>query len=378
MDAVASAGNAQPAAALGWARRAQEFYHVHEPACTAAFFVAGFLFDTLFVGRIDHLHNVLHQASYLALCAWLTGLEVREQNGAFTPPRRFEKAWRYHDAATHFMLGTLLNIYTLFYFKSASLTTSLLFLAFWAALLGVNELRPFPGSATTLRMTLFSLCLVSYFGYLVPMLAHHIGPPVFLGSLAAASLVVAALAWRLRRRLPQRPHVVWRATWAPFAAVSISFAALYFAKLIPPVPLSIHSMGVYHGAKRDGDGFLLYSARSKWRFWERGDQTFLARPGDAIYCFVSVFSPTNFQEKLQLRFLYEDPKQGWEAQDAIPLGVTGGRDEGFRTVSVKTRYKPGRWLIRVETSDGRELGRLAFTVVLDPGTAPRQLRVIRA
>src|SRR5437016_469608 len=104
--------------------RTKAFYEEHEPACTAAFFIAGFLFDTLAVGRIDSLHNIIHQASYLSLCAWFTGLELRELYGKFSPPSRLTTAWRYHTGATHFMLGTLLNIYTLFYFKSASIGTS--------------------------------------------------------------------------------------------------------------------------------------------------------------------------------------------------------------------------------------------------------------
>ena len=104
--------------------RAKAFYRDHEPACTAGLFITGFLFDTLVVGRIDKLHNILHQASYLALCAWFTGLELRERHGSFIPPERLKTAWRYHAGATHFMLGTLLNIYTLFYFKSASLGAS--------------------------------------------------------------------------------------------------------------------------------------------------------------------------------------------------------------------------------------------------------------
>jgi len=357
--------------------RVKRFYHDHEALCTASFFAAGFLFDTLFVGRIDRIHNVVHQAIYLSLCAWLTGLEVREHQGAFAPPTRLATAWRYHEAATHFMLGTLLNIYTLFYFKSASLAASLAFLAFWGALLGVNELRPFPGSATTLRMTLFSLCLVSYFGYLVPMLAHEIGPWIFLASLAASGAVVAVLAWRLGRRLREQPRAAWRMVAAPFACVAAAFAALYFAKLIPPVPLSLSDIGIYHDAKRDGEAYELYSARSAWRFWEKGDQTFLARPGDKLYCFVSVFSPTRFHEELRLRFFRDDPARGWLPSDAIPLPVTGGRDGGFRTVSIKTHYQPGRWRVVVETSDERELGRLGFRVIEDLSTGPRPYRVVR-
>lgn len=357
--------------------RLKRFYAEHEPACMAGFFVAGFLFDVFAVGRIDKLHNVLHQASYLILCGWLTSLEIREQHGAFTPHERLKGAWRYHKAATHFMLGTLLNIYTLFYFKSASLVASLAFLLFWVALLGINEARPFPGSATKLRMTLFSLCLVSYFGYLVPMLAHRIGPLVFVGSLAASAAALGLIAWLLIKRLPEHRDAVVRSCVVPFAGVAVAFAALYGAKLIPPVPLAISGIGIYHDARRVGEDFELTTLRPRWRFWERGDQTFAARPGDRIHCFVSVFSPTGFVERLALHWFYKDPLRGWLESDSIPLNVTGGRDEGFRSVAVKSRYQPGRWRVKVETSDGRELGRIGFTVTPDDGTEPREGRVVR-
>ena len=355
------------------AERAKAFYRDHEPACTVAFFVAGFLFDTMAVGRIDKLHNIVHQATYLLLCALFTSYELRERYGDFSPPERFKTLWRYHAAATHFMLGTLLNIYTLFYFKSASLGTSFLFLCILAALLAVNELKPFADSGTTLRMTMFSLCLVSYFTYLVPTVVGAIGTLPFLGTLAASTACVAALAWWLRGRLKD-PRVLVPHLLAPFACVALGFAALYFAKLIPPVPLSLSEIGVYHDVRREGDRFLLQETRPRWRFWERGDQTFLARPDDKIFCYLQAFSPARFRERLQLRWLRRDDALGWGEEDAIPLATAGGREGGWRGFAVKNRWKPGRWRVRVETSDGRELGRLDLTVIADETTGPRETR----
>ena len=357
--------------------RAKAFYEKHEPACTVAFFVAGFLFDTIAVGRIDKLHNIIHQASYLFLCALFTACELRESHGAFTPPERLKTAWRYHEGATHFMLGTLLNIYTLFFFKSASMGISLLFPLLLAGLLAVNELKPFDSSGTLLRMSLFSLCLVSYFTYLIPTLVGFIGALPFLASIACAGACVWALAWRLRARLPGKEQDVDRHILYPFAAVALAFTILYFGKIIPPVPLSLSEIGIYHSVSRDLDGFVLESTRSRWRFWERGDQTYLARPGDAVYCWVSVFSPTRFKERLAVRWLYDDPRHGWSDQDAIPLDITGGRDEGWRGFTLKSKHKPGRWSVRVTTSDGRELGRIGLTIVSDETTEPRASRVLR-
>jgi hypothetical protein len=358
---------------MSLSERAKTFYRDHEPACTVAFFVAGFLFDTMAVGRIDKLHNIIHQATYLTLCAVFTGYELRERYGDFAPTERFKSVWRYHTAATHFMLGTLLNIYTLFYFKSASLGTSLLFLAILAGLLAVNELKPFEDSGTTLRMTLFSLCLISYFTYLVPTLVGEIGTLPFLGTLVASAACVGLLTAWLRARLHD-PRVLVPHLLAPFGAVALIFAALYFTKVIPPVPLSLSAIGVYHDVRRDGEHFVLTETRPRWRFWERGDQTFLARPDDKLFCYIQVFSPARFKEHLQLRWLRRDEVIGWEEEDAIPLETSGGRDGGWRGFVVKSRWKPGRWRVRVETSDGRELGRIGLTVAADDSTGPRESR----
>lgn len=353
--------------------RAKTFYNEHEPACNAGLFVAGFLFDILAVGRIDRLHNIIHQAVYLSLCAFFNGLELRETCGGFTPPARFKTAWRYHEGATHFMLGTLLNIYTLFYFKSASLGVSLLFLAVLASLIAVNELKPFKRSGTLLRMGLFSLCLVSYFTYLVPTLAGRLGSALFLGSIACASVCAAALAWWLKASLPgQWPAVRGHAVY-PFAAVASLFTVLYFAKVIPPVPLSLSEIGVYHGVSRRGDSFELVTMLPRWKFWQRGEQTFLARPGDAVYCWAVVFAPTDFRERLAVRWRFRG-RDGWGEPDTIPLLIAGGRDGGWRGFTSKANYRPGRWRVEIITSDGRELGRIDLTIVADESIEPRAPR----
>jgi hypothetical protein len=367
---------AAPAAAPrpGPLARAKLFYEEHEAACTVAFFVGGFLFDALFVGRIDEVRGLIQQAVYLTLCALFTGCELRERYGDFVPPAPLRTLWRYHKAATHFMLGTLLNIYTLFYFKSASLSSSFLFLVLLAGLLAINELKPFESSGTTLRMALFSLCLVSYFTALVPTLVGSIGALPFLGTIAASSACAALIALLIRAGMTNTRDAAARHLLLPFAAVAAVFTSLYFLKVLPPVPLSLLELGVYHGVRRDGDAFVLTETRPRWRFWERGDQTFLARPGDRLFVYTSVFSPARFRERLRVQWLFKSPTEGWGEMDAIPLSISGGRDDGFRGFVSKDRFSPGRWRVRIETSDGRELGRLSLTVVDDPSTGPRDSR----
>lgn len=78
-----------------------------------------------------------------------------------------------------------------------------------------------------------------------------------------------------------------------------------------------------------------------------------------------------------MRWFYRDPLIGWSVSDVIPLQTMGGRPEGFRGFAKKARLQPGDWRVEVETEDGREIGRIHFTVVPDPEPGePRELMEI--
>ncbi len=85
-----------------------------------------------------------------------------------------------------------------------------------------------------------------------------------------------------------------------------------------------------------------------------------ARPGEAVYFFAQVYSPARFSDVLTLHWFFHDPRQGWVSSDRIPLKIVGGRKEGFRGYSFKKNYSPGDWRVKVETTDGREIGRIRF------------------
>jgi hypothetical protein len=144
--------------------------------------------------------------------------------------------------------------------------------------------------------------------------------------------------------------------------VLVVFLALYLLRLIPPVPLSIPYIGVYHAVERTGDEYRLSHERPFWRFWHHGDQDFLAQPGDKVYVFFRIFSPTRFSDQVTMRWYWKDAPRGWSLQDSIPINIVGGREQGFRGYGVKSNYQPGDWKVQVETTDGREIGRVYFSL----------------
>ncbi len=43
---------------------------------------------------------------------------------------------------------------------------------------------------------------------------------------------------------------------------------------------------------------------------------------------------------------------------SISIKIVGGREQGFRGYGVKSNYQPGGWKVKVETTDGREIGQV--------------------
>ncbi|MFH1017637.1 MAG: DUF2914 domain-containing protein [Pseudomonadota bacterium] len=355
-------------------QRLKSLYQRYERWVPIVFFLLGFLFDAVMLGSIDDPKAIAQQVLYLVLIAAILSYDFLFEANAYQPGPRLAKVWRYREAFLHFIMGTLMNVYSIFYFKSASLLTSLIFVGVLTIVLVLNEFVRFGKSQRAVHVALFSLCLISFFIYIVPMVLGFIGVGPFLGAVAASVLCFLPLYRFLKRRLGERFIPLRSQLVLPFLGIQLVFALLYFFKAIPPVPLSTSYIGIFHNIERNEETFRLFHMRPWWRIWETGDQTFYARTGDMIYCFAQLFSPTGFKDDLLVRWLYKD-QRGWHPSDAIPMQITGGRREGYRGVTFKSNYQPGKWRVQIETSDGREVGRIQLWVINDDGTTDRQFAI---
>ncbi len=340
-------------------------YERHQKWVPIAAFLAGFVFDMLVLKRIDEPQVIVQQALYIIVSGFLIAIELVEHVQEISLSGFIKKIWPYREALLHFLLGTLLNSYAIFYFKSASAITSMIFIVLLVALLIVNEFKRFGKSQTQVHVAFLSLCLISYFVSLSPILFGFIGKIPFVIAMIASFFVFSFYIFILKSKLRPKPQLLKTHVIYPFAAIQILFVILYFAHAIPPVPLSVKYMGIFHGAEKTEDGYALTYTRPQWKFWQHGDQTFFSQPGDVIYCYTQIFSPARFKDELQVRWFYHDPKQGWTTSDAIALAVVGGREEGYRAVTQKANFIPGDWKVAVETRDGQEVGNIGFTVVND-------------
>ena len=337
-------------------------------------FVAGFVFDIFTLGRIDDLLNLVQQAVYLTLLGSILVLEVRVTHGTYQIPEKFQKYWKYHSLAAHFLFGSLLSAYTIFYYTSASAITSFAYIFLLVGLMLANEIPRFQNLGLPVRIILYNICLMSYFAFFYPIIIGHVGVlPFWLGFLSSLAIIIVIYK-KFLKDLPISSDL-GKKTALVSLIVHFLFLIGYYFSLIPPVPVAVKKIGIYYKLEKTAEHYEGYHLSPSWKFWEKGSQDFRVRPDDKITLLVSIFSPARFNDKIYLRWYWSDPKAGWTEQDVIPMNILGGRDEGFRGFGVKANYLMGDWKVEVETSDGREVGRIRFSVTQDMSTEERAYNI---
>lgn len=341
------------------------------PYLPAIFFSGGFVFDMATLGRIDNMMNIVSHGGFLfctlgLLISQIIGAQPGESAGKMS-----EFFFKYRNDAIHFMLGALLNAFVIFYFKSGSIINTFLLVAALFILLAMNEMEFFKRKGPTLKVVLFTISLSSFFIYLLPVLFGRTGGEIFLASQVCALLVILA-TWQILMHLNIDFPRVKSYFLTPSISVILVFSILYALHIIPPVPLSLKQIGIYHNIEKTDGKFTLSRLTPAWKFWSQGDQDFVAREGDRIYLFSRIFAPGGFRGKLYFHFQVKNKKNKWQTTDKIPLTIVGGRDEGFRGYAYKKNYSAGKWRALVETTEGREVGRINFRLSKSTETSERE------
>lgn len=341
--------------------RILDFYEHNETKVDIAFFLGGFIFDIMTLSDIDDLFGISQQLIYLFVLGSLLYYDFLTTQGLLKVSTRFEKIWSFRQPAIHFILGSLLSLYSLFFLKSASLFSSITFVVLLMGLMIANEMKSVRESRIDLKIALYVICIFSFFSMIVPVVLGFVGWVPFLLSLGLTGLTLYGILRLLQKKVSDNT-VLMRGLIGPGTIVLSLFFVFYLVGWIPPVPISIQSMGVYHKVEKVEGQYIASHERPNWAFWLKGDQNFVAEPGDKIFFFAEIFSPARFNDAVLLNWYFKDAKKGWVSTDQITMAISGGRKSGYRGFTTKQNYREGDWRILVETTDGREIGRIYFNV----------------
>lgn len=361
------AATGAPAEGSGLRSRFAVFREKYHLAIEVAFFFAGFLFDVLLLHRIDSLPLLIHQGTYLVLTAGLVFVDFQLHARGKEPGGFWGKVASYRLWVMHFFLGTLLNAFIVFYFRSSSGVMATIFLVALVALIVLNELPRFRERGPVVRVALLSFCITSYLAYLIPVVWGVLRSWQYYLSLALGAACTVGL-WKIFTRFGHDPTWTFRRAVAPGLALQAFLFIAYLGDAIPPVPLSLKSIAMYNEVIPERDGQerhyrLRYVAPPAWKVWASVPSDLLLAPGEKAWVFVRIFAPARFQDSVAFAWDFDDPKQGWVAWGKpFSTRLSGGSEKGYRTYAYTSPSRAGTYRVRVLTADEREIGRKTFRV----------------
>ena len=343
----------------------------------AIFFLAGFVWDALTIGRQVQQSDFIILSGYLVAAAlilwWIAHHAQRASVNQADAPilRLLPKAWR--EPAPYFLLqflyGSLLSALFILYFKSAGHAYALVWSVMLAGLLVGNEFLERHYQKNTIAWTMFGFCAMLLFNFLLPCLVGSIHAAWFvLSTLAGAGLT------HFFYKKSQQPLAHIAPTWV--LAGILLFA--YFADVIPPVPLVKQDVVIGTALEKSNGKYQLnIDSPAWWQVWRLLSNDVHIAAGERVYCITAVFAPQSLQTRLYHHWQFYNGKT-WVTTSRISFALKGGRQAGFRGYTYKQNLQAGDWRVTVETENAHTLSTDAFTLVLEPASVKinRKLRPI--
>ncbi len=328
-------------------------------------FVLGFVLDNLTLNRVDQVFDNFILALYVVLA--MSAIVLHYAGIAERLPWKLSYyARHWAPAIMQYSFGGLLSGMLIFYGRSSALFESWPYILFiLLAILG-NETIKNREQRLVYNLTIFFIGLFSWVVLMVPVWTGKMGALVFVGS---GFLALFIMYWFFKILTWSVPHFIElqkRTVVFTIGLVYVMFNFFYFANIIPPIPLSLKSLGVYHSVVKFEDGRyqLTYEAPPWWLPLRKADSMFHYKEGDNMFCYASVFAPTKLSVDIFHRWEYYDREKGeWVEHARLPYPIKGGRGDGYRGYTVIESIREGKWRCTVETERGQALGRETIMVV---------------
>jgi len=354
----------------------RNFIRRHSKYAPILFFIGGFIFDTLTLGRIDRTYDLVvlcfHMFS-LSITLYLYNL-ADDDKWKNTFLERYEE---YFPLAIQFFFGGLSSAYVIYFSRSVSLSKTASFFIILVLLLIANEFLKKRISNKYLQFGVYSFISFTFFTFMIPVFLKELNTSVFLisGAVSLASTLIL-LVFIYGRSPSTRKEIKLVKMVAIIMAIYCIINLFYFLKLIPPVPLALDKGIVAHNVEMKNNTYeVTYESEDSYVFWRKHKLDFSYAPNESVYIFSSIFAPTDLKKAIFHRWKwYNDSTKEWETTEDIGYNITGGRDGGFRGYTYKNNVKPGDWEVQVLTDEEQVLGVIKFRIIVQSNSILKNLK----
>lgn len=338
------------------------FLRTHKEHIPTAALLFGFVWDALTLGRQDSIYGNAVILAYLGIAAIgivILNLEKKGEGAGLT--------WL--QALVQFCFGNLASGLFVLYGQSGTFVGNWPFFLLLGGFAVANEFARSRLARTYLQLGGYFLLLFAYLALAIPVFLGAMGPGIFFMSGIGAVLIFSGYVSLLIIAAPHALSGHVRDIARVVVAITVVFNALYFLNLIPPVPLVLKDIGIYHSLARVGDSYEVSHEPARWyELGKDSDSYFHTVPGGTAYCFSSVYAPVGLSAPIYHRWEYKDAQKGWETSSIVQFPISGGRALGYRGFSEKQNLREGKWRCNVETARGGLIGRSTIVVTFGPKT----------
>ncbi len=335
-------------------------YEKYEKYISPIGLIGGFIIDNLTLNRADiFIDNVIIVIYLIMVCAGICVLNMWKR-----PEDDTESTVHFWaQLFTQFAFGGLFSNFLVFYIRSSSIATSFLFILFITLNLIGSEFLKKQYMIFSFQVTILFLAFYSYSIFLLPVIFRELSVRMFLFSGALSLAFVYIFLWIFFRfaheRFADKKKVVWRNIGIIFVFINI----LYFTNIIPPVPLTLKDVGVYHNLSVVDHKYNVYSEAKSWTDYFKFYNTVHYKSGETLYVYSAVFSPTDLNTSIVHDWQYfDEAKNRWISVIRAVVPIVGGRENGYRLYSSNTHVFPALWRVDIETKRGQVIGRIKFRV----------------
>ncbi|MET6991183.1 DUF2914 domain-containing protein [Sediminicola arcticus] len=353
----------------------RSFIRRHQKYAPILFFIAGFIFDSLTLGRIDRLYDLI------VLCCYMTALTITLYLYNLVDDGRWKNTLlgRYEEylpLVIQFFFGGLSSAYVIYFSRSVSLSKTLSFFIILLVLFFANELLKKRISNKYLQFSVYFFISFTFFSFIIPVFISEMNTRIFIISgLVSLCCTLVLIIFIYSLSPSTRSEISLIKLIGIILAIYTLINTFYYFKLIPPVPLAMDIGIVAHNIKMENNKYLVSYETDEWYvFWRNHRLKFIHDPKESVFVFSSIFAPTDLEKSILHRWeWYNETIKEWEIVEDIGYDITGGRDGGYRGYTFKNSVKPGLWKVQVITEEELVLGVIDFEIVINPALRPKRM-----
>ena len=335
----------------------QQYEHLIMPLVL----VGGFVIDIFTLNQIDQIFDNAIFITYLIFSGGAISLLFSRGiffGKRFLNPRRIYML----QALLMFSFSALFSGFIIFYSRSGSLLTSWPFILIMITLMLGTEFKKRYFYGLRLQIVIFTVAIMSWVIFFVPVVIKKIGPWIFVLSIFISLFIISGFLFLLKKINAKILTKHLKPIIIHIIGIVLIFNFLYFTNILPPIPLSLKYKAVYYDIESLHLGYRAQYEKTPWYvFWQKRSRNMFWQPGEDLFVFTQIFTPT----KTTINHLWESynkDKRQWKTKNIISIPILSGRSDGYRGFSQKSQLSYGLWRVKTQTLNGQTLGILHFRI----------------